>query len=268
MTGLDWLDDQSPIVAQGFEGLLELANRPVATDDQVRSEFGRQVAEYLAAVRDRARLPPHAYPAGMFFTDILPTRDIADLAGSRGDMGAPLAPVAPLPQTTNLVKRPRRAIDPAVVGRPHVNELSLQPPPDPGRRIQLWWDERAPGQPSLGPDEIIRFIRRGAWRGSVDQITGQRFRATLQDLMTPGVREEAEFFMSQVSAADRGRLVIGAPFYWTIGYTENSLGERTAASRIRFKRVSPVAPPELRAEARAAGRRIADAFGLPPRSEQ
>src|SRR4051794_13751303 len=85
------------------------------------------VADYLEAVRDRAPLPPHAFPAGIFM-DAFPASVYRAAATLPADTAAPLAPVAPIGQSTSLTVDGLK------------NERLLQTMPDIGRRVQLWWD--------------------------------------------------------------------------------------------------------------------------------
>lgn len=244
---------QQRLVSDRYEGLISSGNRPVTPDEQLRGERSRRVADYLAAVRDREKLPPHAYPAGVF-TDVFPASDIAALAKKQGEGMAPLAPVAPIAQGTSL-------IDPSSEDQPWLQ-------PDLGRRVQLWWDELAPGHPPLRADEIVRFIPRGSWRGRVETVLGERFAARVWDRAHPGTEERVEFFVAQLSPGDRERLAEGVALYWTVGYAENAIGERTSASRVRLKRVRPTFPPELHAERAQAAEALLAALDLPPDGPQ
>jgi hypothetical protein len=200
-----------------------------------RGELSQQVADYLDAVRHRHELPPHAYPAG-FFLDAMPSRDLAAL--QLDSERAPLSPVRPLSQDVFAADAPDAAV-------------YLQRLPDFGRSVQLWWDEMAPNQPPPRAGEIVRFIALAEWRGRVDAIGGETFKATVWARATQGLQEQAEFSQSQLSAADRGRLEPGAQFYWTVGYTENTLGERASTSRIRFRRMRDAPTPERARDAAA-----------------
>ena len=84
-----------------YRSLHETGNRPMLKHEQLRGELSRQVADYLAAVRDREQLPPHAFPAG-FFMDAFPASEIAELSKVQDAAMAPLVPVAAIDQRTGL----------------------------------------------------------------------------------------------------------------------------------------------------------------------
>jgi hypothetical protein len=243
------------LAAQRLGGLVDVANEPVSKPTELRRQLDEKVADYVREIEAGESLPPHAFLAG-FFTLSFPGRSIGDLQ-ERLDTGARLAPVAPLHQQSNL-------FEPA---GEQPSELWTQVMPDEGRRVQLWWDELGPGHPPVRADEAIRFIQRAEWLGRVDAIRGDRFSATLWDRDYPGAEEQSEFFIEQVSATDQQRLVIGADFYWTVGYVENVLGERSGTSRIRMKREHAYPPAELEPDANAAGEEIIELFGLSPRAD-
>ena len=203
----------------------------------LRTQVSELVAQYIAATREAERLPQHAFVAG-FFTDTLSGRDIARLTLGTDTRPVLLAPVTAPGQRTSLV-------DPGAV--PHASEWL----PDPGRRTQLWWDEMGPGRPPMRAAEAVRFVKRGEWLGRVDRIDDTEFEATLWGRDTPHQPESARFFVSQVSRGDLRRFSPDAQFYWTLGYVENALGERTSASRLRFRRMPEAADAEADARAQA-----------------
>jgi len=87
----------------------------------------------------------------------------------------------------------------------------------------------------------------------VDAIGQVSFVAQLHDRRHPGRPEEAEFPLSDVADGDRGLVVEGAVFYWTIGYLITAGGQRTRTSTIRFRRLPVWTQQELSdAEERAA----------------
>jgi len=222
-----------------YWALQETGNRPPPEHQQLRGALRKQVADYLEAVRDREQLPPHAFPGGVFFMDAFPAYEIAERARGRSAGLAPLEPVAPIGQRTWLEDD----------DEDDDHAFSLQMLPDLGRRVQLWWDELAPGHGPLRADEAVRFVRRVEWLGRVEDVGEERFTATLWDRAQPGSVERAEFFLAQLGAHDRERIVPGARLYWTVGYVENAVRERTAASRVRLRRGLGRRTPELRREA-------------------
>lgn len=229
-----------------LRGFVDKANDPVPADAVLRSNWREELADYLEAVRDRRVYPPHAFSAG-FFMDAFPTSQYARRASEMHRPDLALAPVAPVDQTAPLADHAAR------------EPLWRKTMPDDGRRIQQWWDELLPGQPPLRADEVVRFVRRGQWLGEVERIEADRFEATLRDRNVLGLVERATFYRSDVALLDRARLQIGAQFYWTVGFMENVIGERTAASRLRFRRM-PVATPERIVQAAD----IAPLLDLPP----
>jgi hypothetical protein len=90
------------------------------------------------------------------------------------------------------------------------------------------------------------------WEGVVEAIDDTRLVARLYDRRGSGRPEEAEFPLSDVADGDRGLVVRGAVFYWTIGYLTSSGGQRTRTSTIRFRRLPVWTDDELQAaESRA-----------------
>lgn len=74
------------------------------------------------------------------------------------------------------------------------------------------------------------------WIGYVKCIQTESFIAELKDLTAGGTSEEAEFFFVQVSPEDMPLLVVGAVFYWHVGfYIQN--GQAKNDGFIRFQRV-------------------------------
>jgi hypothetical protein len=223
------------------------ANEPVAERLQLQRELDEhKIRDYIEAVQ-RTKNLPIAYFAG-FFTQSDSVTEILESV----DPGARLAPIGPLPQETSVFGRSER----------RAGMLWRQFMPDEGRRVQLWPDELTPGRPPLRPDEAVRFIRRGEWLGRVERDTDDRFSATLWDREGPSSTERAEFFVAQLSAGDRHRLRPGAEFYWSVGYRENALGERVAASWIWLRRAPSEPPWELDPDIDAEAAAIVESFRL------
>lgn len=196
-----------------------------------RADVSAEIADYIAAVRDAKALPPHVLIAG-FFTE----QTEFERRGTRA-----LPPVIPLAQ----------------------QGLQSQLAPDEGRRVQLWWTDRNREDAPLRPDETARLIRRAEWLGRVERVEHDRFTATVWDRSGPAV-EQAQFFCEQLSRGDRGRLAVGAFFYWTVGYRENGLGERAGVSILQFQRRRRTPSPEHIEDARARTRKLLHVLHLPP----
>ncbi len=77
------------------------------------------------------------------------------------------------------------------------------------------------------------------WEGVVSTSPKDgEFAATLRDLTHPAlVEEQATFFLEQVPLPDRGLVLPGAVFYWSIGYEDTATGTRRTISVLRFRRL-------------------------------
>lgn len=75
------------------------------------------------------------------------------------------------------------------------------------------------------------------WEGLVTEVDKDSFVAEVKkNLYAIGPRERVEFDLIEVSDADLGLLVIGARFYWTVGYRDE-VGQRSRFSALRFQRL-------------------------------
>lgn len=251
-------DAGAELSASGFRGFLPYGNHPPLTEADLNRELSKRLANYISAVRDAGELPPHAFPESAYFLEAVATRRLVTLAHERGDTDPFLPPVAPIPQNSEIWDfEPEEGPN---VRPPPFGEAT----PDSGRRVQLWFDELAPGAPPLRSDEAVRFVRRAAWLGQVEAIAGERFRATLWDRAHPERPEQAEFFIEQLSEGDQERVQEGAFFYWNIGYTENLAGARTNSSRLRLSRLRAEPPRELAPDIERAADAAAAVLDRPP----
>jgi hypothetical protein len=95
----------------------------------------------------------------------------------------------------------------------------------------------------------IQILER--WDGVVLSVGETVFRARLLDEKTGTPRVDAEIFISEVAPQDRALLVSGSVFYWHIGYRDPD-GDHERISRIRFRRLPPKTPADLRRAERHA----------------
>ena len=97
-------------------------------------------------------------------------------------------------------------------------------------------------------------------------MTPEFFTARLVAKAT-GVHEEAEFDLRQVSPEDYSLLKPGAVFYWHIGYSIRTSGQRTNESVVRFRRLPAWQESEI-VEAQKRAEKLAEEIGWgKPRSE-
>lgn len=90
-----------------------------------------------------------------------------------------------------------------------------------------------------------RFIPLQKWEGTVLKLTRDTFICRLTDLQRYNLHEEAEIPLEEIPETDRHLVEPGAVFYWNIGYLDNLDGQRTRASRIRFRRLPVWTKAEL-----------------------
>lgn len=90
--------------------------------------------------------------------------------------------------------------------------------------------------PPQGPPQA-RFLALAQWEGTVTEVTPDSFIGRVCSLDRPGVEEEAEFDLAEVSDDDRGLVVAGGVFYWSIGYRVEPQGQRSRCSVLRFRRL-------------------------------
>jgi hypothetical protein len=82
-----------------------------------------------------------------------------------------------------------------------------------------------------------RFKVLQQFEGTVLEISGDECRAHIRDLTRPGFVEEITFSIEEISESDRELAVLGAVFYWDIGYQDRIDGQRLRVSAIRFRRI-------------------------------
>lgn len=81
------------------------------------------------------------------------------------------------------------------------------------------------------------FIAEQEWEGYVSHFDDKYFYAQLSDLTTPGIEEEAQFELDEISPIHRDLLKEGAIFRWSIGYERMMGGTRKRVSSIVFRRL-------------------------------
>ena len=160
-----------------------------------------------------------------------------------------------VPRTTQLTDTPRFVIVP-------IRSVSN---PSPGTaqsgaestRTQLAEGEPASGTnhvPSFDPVKSVilvptigqpssRFQKLQEYEGEVLSIDDSSFVARLIDLTDKGAqRLEATFSIdNEVSLSDRPLLIVGAVFYWIIGFKDHPDGQRKTG---KFSEISPIADLE------------------------
>jgi hypothetical protein len=130
--------------------------------------------------------------------------------------------------------------------------------------------ERSPARPVrrfgafLRPASLLqegaRFLVAQKWEGAVTAVEGDYFIARLTDLTAGTAQEEVELPLEEVSDDDRPLVEVGAVFYWSIGYDVARGGQRTRASRIRFRRLPAWTAKEL-AEAKERAKKLKEDLG-------
>ena len=93
------------------------------------------------------------------------------------------------------------------------------------------------------PTQHFSVLQR--WEGSVLEVKSKSFIARLADSDIPDRYEEAELPINEVFKDDHEQLVVGAIFYWTIGYLDQLSG-RQRVSEIRFRRLPVWSKSDLR----------------------
>ena len=82
-----------------------------------------------------------------------------------------------------------------------------------------------------------RAISLQKWRGIVEEVQKDFFTAKLINLTDIGFDEYAEISNDEITHEDKELIKPGAIFYWSIGYSHSSTGQRTRFSDIRFRRI-------------------------------
>lgn len=82
-----------------------------------------------------------------------------------------------------------------------------------------------------------RAISLQKWRGIVEEVGKGYFTAKLINLTDKGYDEHAEISNDEITQEDIELIHPGAVFYWSIGYSHSSTGQRRRFSDIRFRRI-------------------------------
>ena len=82
-----------------------------------------------------------------------------------------------------------------------------------------------------------RAIALQKWRGIVEEVEQDHFKAKLINLTDRAYDEYGEIYYDEITQEDIELIEPGAIFYWSIGYSHSSSGQRTRFSEIRFKRL-------------------------------
>lgn len=106
------------------------------------------------------------------------------------------------------------------------------------------WEKPSPSQET--------FFALQRWEGVVTECRDDTFLARLTDLTAEGPAEEVELPLTDVSPEDLPLVELGAVFYWSIGYRDESSGRRLRASTLRFRRLPVWSEHELEAAAERA----------------
>lgn len=101
------------------------------------------------------------------------------------------------------------------------------------------------------------------WEGVVEEVNGESFRARLRPFEDgrpdPSSVEYADFAYTDLAdESDHEYVTEGAVFYWTIGKSRNEYGTYTNTSLVRFRRLPPPTPKQLREAAREADALLAE----------
>lgn len=75
------------------------------------------------------------------------------------------------------------------------------------------------------------------WQGYVIKVLDRALLVRLIDLTRKGPDEETIIPLEEFSPDDYDLVKIGAIFYWSIGYSTKSSGQRTRFSEVRFQRL-------------------------------
>jgi hypothetical protein len=85
------------------------------------------------------------------------------------------------------------------------------------------------------PQAHIRSLQ--SWEGRVLDVLKDSFVAIVTDLTMPGVEEQVELDLEEVTPDDLPLVRPGAVFYWSIGYRDEPSRSRSRVSVIRFRRL-------------------------------
>lgn len=94
------------------------------------------------------------------------------------------------------------------------------------------------------PDYKNYISKSQNWIGHVLSVNGDSFFAKLEDKNNPTTYETATFEIDEVSNGDLKLLKVGALFYWSVGYANQS-GQVLKQSLLRFKRAVNITDDEF-----------------------
>jgi len=89
------------------------------------------------------------------------------------------------------------------------------------------------------------FITLGRWIGRVVEVDKRGFRAVVVDQTAQLADETGYFPFEEISDDDRPLIIVGAVFYWAIGYRVDESRRRSRLSQIRFQRLPTWSQEEL-----------------------
>lgn len=121
-----------------------------------------------------------------------------------------------------------------------------------GNDRRQWLPEKVCHIPRIETPRL-QFKPLQEWRGTVTEIREFEFDAELRDQTDPSrPREVATFNLDEVSEGDQRLLVVGAVFYWCIGYELTASRQRKLVSTIIFRRLPGWTKTEIEAVRRKA----------------
>jgi len=103
--------------------------------------------------------------------------------------------------------------------------------------------EIAVSGPAVEPQEVsstVELVR--TWDCLVMSVSEETFIARIVPLDREGVKEEAEFLLTEVHDEDRELVQPGAPLFWFVGY-EQSRGRRLRTSELKMRRLNFATAP-------------------------
>jgi hypothetical protein len=86
--------------------------------------------------------------------------------------------------------------------------------------------------------DISYFVISQKWVGNIIELTNNGFKAKLIDKTSGGTYEIGEFEKNDVSRDDLPLIRIGATFYLSVGYENNSSGQIAKSLVLRFQRLA------------------------------
>jgi hypothetical protein len=114
-------------------------------------------------------------------------------------------------------------------------------------RLQAPGYASAQQDPLKVPDPLVRLsaVRESEskvtviqkWVGRVERFVHGKLTAVVTDLTNPkNPPEEVEMSADEISSSDLPLAVVGATFYWSVGYRDSRGGQRERVSTLRFAR--------------------------------